>query len=396
VLSLIVCGGVDDMRIGLNLLHALPEIGGGWNYIARLVQALGDYDRKNEYAAFVTGVSAGLAPRQANFTLVPVRVQPGARWQRILYENTLLQGLAGRHQLDCLHWFANVHAIVNRVPSVVTIYDLQPFRELSQQPPLKRLFLRSMLRHTVRSSPRLLPMSQSTANDLERELGANPARLTVIPPILPDQFRPVNEDRVSAFRTQHRLPTNFWLYVAHFYPHKNHVRLLQSYQRLKELGVGPWPLVLRGDDHGSLAEAMAIVVQLGLQHDVVLLPTLAESEMPTLYSAAAALVFPSLYEGGGMPLMEAMACGCPVVASTIPPVKEFAGDVALLFDHTDIASMASLMRAFQHDPEMRIKRRTAGLDRARTYRAEHVVDLLLEAYAMAMATAKPPWRTKVK
>ena len=96
------------MRIGLNLLHALPQIGGGWNYVARLVEALGDHDHDNHYVAFVTTASARLVPKKRNFTPVPVNIQAGLRLRRIAYENTSLQKLAGHYRLDCMHWFANV------------------------------------------------------------------------------------------------------------------------------------------------------------------------------------------------------------------------------------------------------------------------------------------------
>ena len=383
------------MRIGLNLLHALPEIGGGWNYIARLVEALGNHDHDNQFVAFVTTASACLVPNQRNFTPVPVRIQAASRFQRIAYENTLLQKLAGNYQLDCMHWFANAHGVVNRVPSVVTVYDLQPFRELAQLSLLKRTFLRWMLKNTVKHSPMLLPMSQSTADDLERELSADPRRITVVPPVLPDRFRPMKSDLVSEFRKKFQLPPEFWLYVAHFYPHKNHIRLFQSYHRLKEIGANPWPLVLRGDDHGSFSEVKAAIAQLGLNDDIILLPPLDELEIPVLYATASALIFPSLYEGGGMPVIEAMACGCPVVASSIPPVKEFAGEVALYFDQTDSASIASFMAAFQQNTEWQVKHRGAGLDRADLFRAERVVAVLVEAYSMVLTDAATRQRKKV-
>jgi len=374
------------MRIGLNLLHALSDIGGGWNYVTRLVEALGENDRNNQYVAFVTSASACLVPNQKNFTAVLVRIRATSRFQRIVYENTWLQKVADNYQLDCMHWFANVHAVLNTVPSIVTVYDLQPFRDYAHLSLLKRSYLRWMLINTVKHSRMLLPMSQSTADALENELKADPKRMTVIAPILPRGFRPIEPDVVCEFRKMFKLSSKFWLYVAHFYPHKNHLRLLHAYHRLKADGLKPWPLVLRGDDHGSLIEVERAIVQLGLQDDVIFLPPLQDRQLPILYSAASALIFPSLYEGAGIPVVEAMGCGCPVVASSIPPMKEFAGEAAVYFDETDPRSIATVMSAFQQDTARQNGQRRAGLIRADLFRAQRVVDAVVGAYSRLART----------
>jgi hypothetical protein len=95
------------MRIGLNLLHSMPEIGGGWNYIARLVESLGEYDRENTYVAFVTDKSVGMVPRRPNFEIVHVGINPISRPQRVLHENARLQIDARKYRLNLMHWFAN-------------------------------------------------------------------------------------------------------------------------------------------------------------------------------------------------------------------------------------------------------------------------------------------------
>jgi len=374
------------MHIGLNLLHALPEIGGGWNYIANVVSALGECDDVNTYLAFVTPISQCLVPSQPNFTKVLIKINSRSRPQRVLYENTLLQGMAYWHHLNCMHWFANVQAILNTVPAVVTIHDLQPVLNYADFSFIKRSYLRYMLAATVKRASMLLPVSQATANDLQHVLGSDPARVAVIPAILDMRFKPAAGDIVDAFRAKYRLPAKFWLYVAHMYPHKNHVRLLQAYHDLKVRGFKPWPLVLRGDPGGAEVVIRQTLKRLELERDVILLPRLEGSELPALYSAASALVFPSLYEGGGIPVIEALACGCPITASDIPSVREFAGDAASYFDPLNTDAIARAVLACQNDAEGHKIKQQAGLARAEEFRPRPVIRKLLQAYSRASAS----------
>lgn len=371
------------MRIGLNLLHALPEIGGGWNYVANLIAAIGEWDDANTYFAFVTYVSETLVPDNPNFKKIRCHIHPFSRPQRILYENTFLQGLTRRHQLSCVHWFASVQAILNAVPAVVTVYDLQPFLNYSGFSLVKRTYLRWMMSATAKRAPMLLPMSQSTANDLQHGLGADPARMTVIPVTLEKLFKPVDIEVVTEFRAKYNLPDQFWLYVSHLYPHKNHTRLLQAYHHLKVEGFKPWPLVLRGDSKGADGDISKTVAQLGLAQDLILLPHLERSELPALYSAASAQVFPSLYEGGGIPVVEALACGCPTTASDIPAIREHAFDAAIYYDPTNVEAISQAMIRFQKNTKDREHYRQLGLKRSEVFNPKNVVKKLLKAYRQA-------------
>ena len=368
------------MRIGLNLLHAMPEIGGGWNYIVRLLESLGEYDRENSYVAFVTDKSIDIVPRKPNFEIVQTGVNPVSRPQRVLYENTQLQIDARKYRLELMHWFANTIAVANSVPGVVTIYDLQVFETPHTFPRTQRIYLQIMFPHTVRRAALLLPMSETTARTLHHILKARVERMQVVPPIVGASFQPSPPDKVMELRQKYSLPNECWLYVAHFYPHKNHLRLLQSYHDLKLDGSSPWPLVLRGNDQGSRSEVVQLVTQLGLENDVHFLPHLSEGELPVLFSAATASVFPSLYEGGGIPVLEAMACGCPVIASDIAAVREFGGDAVFRFNPLDLPSIQNAMKAFQQDAEKRSQARQLGLEQVRNHRPDRVTPKLISAY----------------
>jgi glycosyltransferase involved in cell wall biosynthesis len=376
------------VRIGLNLLHAAPEIGGGWNYISNLVSALGEVDEANEYVAYVTDVSASLVPSRPNFRSVRIPIKSRIRIHRVVFENTALQTLVWRERLDCMHWFANARGLINAAPAVVTIYDLQPFVPHGQLSRAKRAFLRWQLRQAANGAAMLLPMSQATARGLQEVLGVQAGRMKVISPILESVFAVPAAEAVERCRRRYALPERFWLYVAHLYLHKNHSRLLSAYARLKSEGAEVWPLVLRGDAQPGGPDISALVRELGLQKDVFFLPSLPREELPALYAAASALVFASLYEGAGIPVLEAQASGCPVVAANIEAVREFAGEAAHYFDPLNVDDIARAMMGLAADNVARRQLRDRGLERARRFRSGPVVHDLLAAYEQVVMRAR--------
>ncbi len=368
------------MKVGLNLLHAIPSIGGGWNYISRLVSALGGEKDKNIYVCFVNPKSAALVPSLPNFKQVLVNINAASRSQRILYENTVFPQLVKNYHLDLMHWFAATQAFVNTVPSVVTFYDLQVFDNPLMFPVIKRMYLQVMMKYAVQHAARLLPMSYTTALALSQNLGVDREQMSIIPAIVSSTFQPADNERVTEFRLKYRLPNKFWLYVAHFYTHKNHLRLLNAYHELKMKGDNPWPLVLRGDDHGMLTSVQEVVRELSLQDDVLFVPRLDEGELPLLYSAATAMVYPSQYEGGAMPVLEAIACGCPVIASKNPLLEEYSTVVVNLFDPLEVSSIAQALFQFQQSKSNYVDIRQRGLKRILDHRPGYVAEQLRQAY----------------
>ncbi len=375
------------MRIGLNLLQTRPEVGGIWNYALRLTSALGKYDTINQYVAFVTQKHPFPLPDTPNFQVVPVNL-PTSNLARIAYENSLLHHMTRIHHLDILHWFGNTQSLFSPVPDVVSVHDLMLF-ETGCFTPIKRLYLKTMMRHTVKRSAWLLPVSHTTANNLRRFLNAAPRRMTVLPAIVDEKFQPASADKIAAFRRHHHLPDIFWLYVGHFYPHKNHIRLLHAHHALKSRGFRPWPLVFRGDDHGEWGAIRRAIERLGLQNDVFRLPRLDEEAMPVLFSAAGGLVFPSLYEGGGIPVLEAMACGCPVIASDIPAVREFGGDDVRRFDPLDIASIAAHIRELQERFPVSSPNRRPLQNRFEAHHPQRIATRIMDAY-LSLRRRTPP------
>jgi glycosyltransferase involved in cell wall biosynthesis len=381
-----------SLRIGLNLLHAHRGIGGGWQYIAGVVAALQAWDCDNEYIAYCTAASECLITNRTNFHIRHVRINEQSRISRIFYENTILQFLAERDRVDVMHWFANVNALVPATRSVVTVHDLLCLSDPSAYTFANRIYMRFMLARSMTTSSVLAPVSMATAQDLKRWFDVSTDRMCIVSAPIEESFKPMPAEDIVAFRAQHHLPDKFWLYVAHCYPHKNHFNLFNAYAQLKKQRSAAWPLVLRGKRHQMGSDLDALADRLGIRGDITWLPPLEDREMPLLYSAAGSMIFPSLFEGGGIPIKEALACGCPVLAADIPATREFAGDAAILFDGKNIDAMADALHAFEEDDNVRLACCRRGLERVERYRPKHISEQLVAAYKKAAEDKKRPVR----
>lgn len=368
------------MRIGLNLLHAHPSIGGAWNYIDRFVKALAKHDSHNEYICFVSRESINIVPNIDNFNTVHIDFNPAMRTYRIFIENSLLQKYSYQYNLDVLHWFGNTIALFNTCPSIVSVHDLLVYDNPHAFSGFKRYYLKVMIAYTVKHAKYLLPISKYTAINITNRFSIASDRMVIAPAIVSDIFKPMPEYLSDDFRQKYGLPITFWLYVAHFYPHKNHIRLLKAYHVLKKNNCNPWPLVLRGDFKNESREILCTIRELDLINDVHFLPRISENDLSLLYSAATGLVFPSTYEGGGIPVLEAMACGCPVISSNIPSIHEFAGDAVQYFDQNDIASIAHCMNKFQTDTDFQMRLSNMGIQKAIQHRAEAIIPNVINVY----------------
>jgi glycosyltransferase involved in cell wall biosynthesis len=372
------------IRVGLNLLHARPEIGGGWNYIANVVKALGSLSDDCEFIAYCTRVSAEIVPNGPPFTVRVVDEIGSSQFKRIAYEQVVLPFIAYRQEVDCLHWFANNRSLIGLVPSVVTVHDFKFFERTSEEPFIKELYLRRMARFACRRADAVVAVSHTTAAAASRLFGVDQDHVFVVPNPIDNAFHPCAENEVIEFRRRFNIPPKFWVYIAHLYPHKNHGRLFAAYKRFRDSNPEPWPLVLRGDPKGNSDALMQAANSLGIADSLIWLPRLSTDDLVHLYSAATALIFPSLYEGGGIPVLEAMGCGCPVAASGISTTKEFAGDAVLEFNPNSVDAIAEAMCRFATDADLRKECARRGLVRAKQYSVQNAATQLLASYRGAI------------
>ncbi len=285
---------------------------------------------------------------------------------------------------DALFVPAHVLPLVHPRRSVVTVHDLGYLRFPEAHPPFERWYLDWSTRFNGRAAARVLALSETTRDDLVRHYGVPPEKVRVVYPGLRDGMAPVeDEGRIRDVLARYGVRQPYFLYVGTLKPRKNLLRLVRAYARFaaEEHGDGARPLLVLAGKPGWQHEALVREVErLGLAGTVVFPGYVEDADLPALYTGALAFVFPSLYEGFGLPLVEAMACGTPVVASRTSACGEVAGDAALLVDPLSEEEIAGALAQVARDADLRAALAARGRERARAFSweraAREVLDVL--------------------
>lgn len=373
------------MHLGLNLVFLTPGATGGMETYAReLITELVASFPEHRVTAFINrdAAAAGGPWRELVETVVvPVRVTNRLEWVR--GEQQLLPPLAERAGVEVLHSLASTAPIWGRFRRVVTIHDLN-YRHVPQaHPGLRALGMRVLVPLAARRSDRVIVDAASTARELQEMLRVSAAKIDVVPlGVRPPDRAPI----LPAPELRRRLRAGerpIVLSVSAKLPHKNLIRLLGS---LTRFAADDRPLlVLPGYPTAHEEELREQVTRLGLSDDVRLLGWVSAEELEGLYAAASCFVFPSLAEGFGLPVLEAMIRGLPVACSGRGALAEVAGDAALLFDPESEPAIASAIQRLLADPETGERLRTAGLEQAQRFTWSATAAGTLASYARACA-----------
>ncbi|MGD0765405.1 MAG: glycosyltransferase family 1 protein [Dehalococcoidia bacterium] len=241
-----------------------------------------------------------------------------------------------------------------------------------------------MSRATAKVADRLICPSEAVKDDIVRLLHVSPNKVRAIAEAASPAFRPI-EDRAALerFLLKNLLPERYVLSVGSLEPGKNRATLLKAFAKLRQQGI-EHKLVVTGQRAWKYQADFQLAEQLGLKGEVIFTGYVSSEDMPALYSAADLFVFPSLYEGFGLPVLEAMACGVPVVASNVSAVPEVAGDAALLIDPRDPDLLSDSMARVLKDDRLRATLRRRGLERAAQFSWEKAARETIEVYRDAV------------
>jgi glycosyltransferase involved in cell wall biosynthesis len=371
------------MHVGFNLIFLVPGETGGMEVAAReLIPALVEQAPQLRFTAFVNREADGieLAPGVETVT-VPVRARNRVEWVR--GEQTLLPRIAARAGIDLLHSLGSTAPAWGRFRRVVTIHDLIYRRFPEAHMGIRDLGMRVLVPLAARRSHRVMADSQSTRRDIIELLGTAPGRVDVVPlglgTLRRAEARPEHEIRERFELDRRRL----LLSLSAKRPHKNLATLLSALARVP--AERRPVLVLPGYATPYEGELQDRARALGLERDVRFANWVSDGELEGLWEAADAFVFPSLYEGFGLPVLEAMARGVPVACSNASSLPEVAGDAAILFEPHDEAAIAAAIERLLGDESEAARLRTAGLRRAGEFSWERTARATLEVYRRALA-----------
>jgi glycosyltransferase involved in cell wall biosynthesis len=276
-------------------------------------------------------------------------------------------------------------AVVGGWRRVVTFHDVTFFLLPERYPPLRVAYFRAASRAGARLCDMAIAVSKTVKADVEQHLRLPPERVRAVPLAAAPCYRPLDDAAtLAAARAKYGLPERFILNVGALEPGKNQATLLRAFHRLKGQTLRH-TLVIAGPPAWRYERLLRLVDTLGLRDAVRFLGYVPVEDLVALYNLADLFVFPSLYEGFGLPPLEAMACGLPVVASTAPALREVLDGAALLVQPQDVDGLAEAMAAALRDPSVSVGLRDAGLQRAGLFSWERTARETAAVYREAVA-----------
>jgi glycosyltransferase involved in cell wall biosynthesis len=338
--------------IGIDYTPAYDQGGGIGRYVRELVTALANCDHETDYRLFVAGAarSETLPPSPGpNFRWTPSRL-PAEWFARIWHR--------ARMPIPVERWVGRValfHATDFVLPptrpttrTVLTVHDLSFVRAPETASPSLRRYLDRVVPRSVSRADHVLADSQATKDDLIALYGTAPEKVTVLLSGVNPRFQPVHDPaELAAVRARYGLgDVPFVLAVGTVQPRKNYERLIEALSKLSDKQAH---LVIAGGRGWLQGPIYAAVDSLGMRERVHFIGFAEDADLPALYSAARCVAFPSLYEGFGLPILEAMACGTPVVTSNVSSLVEVAGNATLLVDPLSVEQIAAALDLLVHD-----------------------------------------------
>lgn len=374
------------MRITIDYTPALRQTAGIGRYTRGLISALAETDQENQYTLFSAGRSLAGVIWPANFTVRTTRVPARgltAVWHRLRMPlpAELLAGAC-----DIFHSPDFTLPPLRSARGVVTVHDLSFLRVPQCADPGLRSFLEREVPRSVKRAARVLADSENTKKDLIELLNVAPAKISVVPAGIEPRFQPVRDAaKLAEVRARYKLPDWFILMVGTIEPRKNLARLIGAYAQLRRQTGLPHALVIAGKEGWLFQGIYDQVAREGLTDRVLFPGFVADADLPALYTLADLLAFPSLYEGFGLPPLEAMACGTPVVTSDNSSLPEAVGSAVLLVNAEDTDGLTEAMARVLCDASLRMRLADLGRAQAARFTWPAAARKLLEAYRLAAA-----------
>ena len=372
------------MRIGIDATALPPDPVGAGNYIIQLVRALAALETEHQFTIFAQRSGRQLIgdlPQHVHWVVVP-NLRPAVR---LLWEQVRLPGLVKRSAMDLLHSPHYTRPAVLPCGSVVTFHDMTFFLFPELHTRTKRIFFPYAIRQSARHADALVAVSENTRRDAIRILGITPNRIFTTPSGISKDFHPIKDQTLlEGGRQYYQLPAEFILYVGLIEPRKNIPMLLKAYARLVSQSDPP-PLVLVGRLGWMYEQVFQLVEQLELTNRVHIKGYIPAQNLPIVYNLAKLFVYPSTYEGFGFPVLEAMACGTPVITTAISAMLDNVGDAGLLIPPQDESALTNAIETLLSDIALRDHLSIVGRLRAAEFTWERTALETLKVYQLVEA-----------
>jgi glycosyltransferase involved in cell wall biosynthesis len=350
-------------------------------YVYNLLNALLKIDQFNEYTALVDQRLERhpiLKLKKENFKIERLNI-PGVT----IRQQVMLPLAIRRKKFDVFHYPNFDFPLAVNFDSVITIHDLTyiKHRNLYKRGRLlKNLYTDFVMRWGLQKVKKIIVVSNSTKHDLVDIFRIPENKIEVIYEAFPDNFTSINKTKTTSKYSTLFNGEPIFLFIGERRPHKNLVRLIEAFYRFKSRVSQNYKLVIAGKLYSNYSEPEALVNKLKLEKDVVFLGYVPDEDLPALYQRADCFVFPSIYEGFGIPILEAMACGTPVITSSVSAMPEVAGGAALNVDPYNVDDMVNAMNKICFDHTLRMRMVEQGYKRATEFSWGNAAEQTLRLY----------------
>ena len=369
------------MRIGFDIT-AIPKAKSGVGfYVLNLLRALADIDKEDIFHIFSKKEDALLLDFAVdNFRTIQCSMDN--RLLRLWWEQAVLPRHMARNKLDVFHSPHYTIPLKCRIPTVTTFHDMTFFSHPEVHERSKVIFFQRMIRLAADRASAIIAVSESTKKDTVRFLGLPEDRIDVVyEGVDTDFYHPLGEtDGLEPVRAKYGLEKDFILFVGTLEPRKNIAGVIEAFSKVVREAKKEYNLVVAGTKGWNYQSVFELVQRLNIEQEVIFTGYVPEEELPRLFNAASVFVYPSFYEGFGIPPLEAMACGTPVVTSSISSLPEVVGDAGLLVDPNSSDAIADAILRILTDDGLRRELTKKGVERAKLFSWQKAADETLAIY----------------
>jgi len=369
------------MNIAINGLFLSLKNTGGGRYLTDLVAGLQPFGRNIKYFLFTNNnINRNKIVSNPFVETIDCGWMIRFRPSRILWENLILPHVLNKRKIDLLH--AAGFTLPRRISckSVITIFDMTFFTMPQFHLASKVAYFQKMIPVALKRADMIIAISEQTKNDIIYTSGVTENKIKVIYVGIGKEFRIIDDkDAVERIKQKYGLPKKYILFVGTIEPRKNITGLVSAYAKIKKNGC-EHKLVVVGKRGWSYREIFTTIKNLNLENEVIFTGYVDAEDLPFIYNGASVFVYPSFYEGFGIPILEAMSCGVPVVTSNVSSLPEITGEAALLIEPENIEVMSASIDKVLKDPDIANNMIQKGLDRAKLFSLEKMVKETVEVY----------------
>ena len=369
-----------SIRVGINASKYFDIHTGVGRYTSNLCRSISKGKDGNDYYFYLPGRNSGPYGKDENVAqLREKRMFLQNNTLRILWEQILLPIKIRRDRLDLFHYTDHAMSLIQRIhPTVITVHDIAYIRFPDLLNKSRQVYKKYILYSSIKKADVIIADSHSTRRDIVEFFNVDEKKIKVVHLGVESRFRPISS--VEDYRTKNNLPSKMILNIGTLEPRKNVVTLIKAFKKLQEGGFKDYVLVIAGEKGWLYKRIFEEIKSSGVEQSIRLLGVANDEDLPLLYNCADLFVYPSLYEGFGLPPLEAMACGVPVITSNTSSLPEVVGNAGIMVNPSDIESLSDEMWRVLKDEELKHRMSRDGLKRSKMFTSEKTVSEVLEIY----------------